>query len=103
MKKTGIYQDVSVYDFEQAFKQCGRQDQFTYAGKKALFDYLEQLSEDTGEPIELDVIALCCEYTEYDSFEDLQKDYPDIEDRDDLNEHTAVIPIDVDSFIIQQF
>ena len=31
---------------------------------EVIFDYLDELSEDTGEPIELDVIALCCEYYE---------------------------------------
>jgi len=32
-----------------------------------LFDYLEQSEEDLDMPLELDVIALCCEYIETDS------------------------------------
>jgi hypothetical protein len=43
----------------------GRADQFSYDGLQALFEYLEQYEEDTGEAITLDVIALCCEYSEY--------------------------------------
>ena len=40
-----------------------RYDQFGYDGLLVLFDFLEQFEEDTGEEIELDVIALCCEYS----------------------------------------
>ena len=54
----------SVYQFQEAFRLAGREDQFSYEGLEVLFDYLENLSEDTGEPIELDVVGLCCEYYE---------------------------------------
>lgn len=60
----------SPYQFEQAFRAAGRfggdNDNFTYQGLGILFEYLEELSEETGENIELDVIALCCDYTESD-------------------------------------
>ena len=59
-----MYQTISIYDFENAFNKAGRKDQFSYEGKQKLFDYLEQYEDDTGERIELDVIALCCEYEE---------------------------------------
>ena len=55
---------VSKYDFERAFVDAGRKDQFSYEGRAVLFDYLEQLEEDTGQELELDVIALCCDYYE---------------------------------------
>ena len=64
----------SVYQFREAFRLAGRSDQFSYEGLKVLFDYLENLSEDTGEPIELDVVALCCEYYE-SSIEELIDNY----------------------------
>lgn len=54
----------SVYQFREAFRLAGRMDQFSYEGLEVLFDYLDNLSEDIGEPIELDVVALCCEYYE---------------------------------------
>lgn len=54
----------SVYQFREAFRLAGRMDQFSYEGLEILFDYLENLSEDIEEPIELDVVALCCEYYE---------------------------------------
>ena len=55
---------VSRYDFERAFVDYGRKDQFSYEALGLLFDYLESYEQDTGEEIELDVIALCCDYCE---------------------------------------
>lgn len=99
---------VSFYDFLQEFERHGRENQFTYEGKKALFNYLEELSEDLGEPIELDVIAICCDFTEYNSVEEFNRDYgytigEDINDIEDIKDYTTVILIDEERFIIQNF
>jgi len=100
MKKT-----INYYDFRAEFRAFGREEQFTRQGLKALFDYLEELGDDCGEEIELDVIALCCEFVEYDSLEDFHSEY----DKDDyptlevLRDHTQVIEIDNESFIIAAF
>ena len=59
-----MYQTISIYNFQDAFSQAGRKDQFSYDGKKVLFGYLEQYEDDTGQKLEIDVIALCCEYEE---------------------------------------
>ena len=100
-------QAVSNYDFEQAFNAMGRGDQFSYAGKKALFNYLEEYEESCGEEIELDVIALCCEFTEYANLAELQQSYTDITSMDDLRDNTTVICIGDDNgsdgFIIQDY
>lgn len=69
-----IVQTVSFSSFCDTFARMGRADQFSYAAKKALFDYLENYSEETGEPVELDVIALCREYSE-DTAEDMNEDF----------------------------
>ena len=72
----------SVYQFREAFRLAGRMDQFSYEGLEVLFDYLENLSEDIGEPIDLDVIALCCEYYE-GSIEEIIANYNiDVSDAD---------------------
>ena len=74
---------VNRYDFERAFSDAGRKDQFSYDGLKALFEYLEQLEQDTGEELELDVIALCCDYYE-DTPEAIAANYSiDIEGMDE--------------------
>ena len=55
-----------------------RQDQdasYSYKGSLALAEYLEELEESVGEPMELDVIAIRCEFTEYESLEEWAKEY----------------------------
>lgn len=57
---------INFQDFCDSFSDTYKNN-FTYEGKKALFEYLESFEDGTGEQIELDPIALCCEYTEYES------------------------------------
>jgi hypothetical protein len=89
---------------------------FSFEGANAVQAYFEELSEDIGENIEFDPIAWCCEFSEYDSFEQFQKDtgytkdgvehvgYPDIETVDDLREHTTVlIELDNGGIIVGEF
>jgi hypothetical protein len=74
---------IDFSDFRDAFRRYGRQDQFSYEGQKVLFDYLEQLEQDTGQELELDVIALCCDYYE-DTPEAIAANYSiDIEGMDE--------------------
>ena len=56
-----------------------RKDQFSYQGKKALFNYLTQLEEDTGEEIEFDPIAICCDFVEYESATEAASEYFEFE------------------------
>ena len=87
-----IVQNINnVYQFREAFRLAGRMDQFSYEGLDILFDYLEQLSEDTGEPIELDVVALCCEYYET-SIEELIDNY-DIDAPDDGDDPDSITDV----------
>ena len=85
---------VSQTDFVDAFRDMGRQDNFSYNGLNALYDYFEDYSEDTGESIELDVIALCCEYSEHDSalacVTDLGYRCTDINESNDDGENEAI-------------
>ena len=96
-------QTVNVHDFRQAFADYNRQDNFTYNGLTALFDYVEQYEEDTGQEFELDVIGLCCDFTEYDSLEDIKGAYTDIESIDDLYDNTTVIEFGAGQYIIQDY
>jgi hypothetical protein len=83
----------------------GREDQFSYKGLISLFDYFEMLEEDTDQKIEFDVIAICCEYSEYDSLKDFQNDYGDeYKSLEDIEDNTSLIKIeDTEGFIVQQF
>jgi hypothetical protein len=70
-----LYQEINQADFISAFKSI-RPENFSYEGLKALFNYLEGESEDCDSNIELDVIAICCEYSEYENFLEIKKEYP---------------------------
>ena len=103
---------INEYDFIDAFKKMGRENNFSYDGLVALYEYLEMLEDDTGQSIELDVIALCCGFTEYDNLKEFQADYGDeYETIEDIQNATTVIMIDDyevkelndTRFIIQQF
>ena len=105
-----MIQTINEYDFTTAFHKMGRGEQFTYEGLNALYDYLEDLGDDIGEQIELDVIAFCCEYAEYESLEEFEYDYgkefSDIDKRFkySIEDNTTLIPIEgTERFIIRQF
>lgn len=48
---------IGEFEFIDEFEKMGRGNNFTYEGKKALFEYFEEYEEGTGQQIELDVIA----------------------------------------------
>lgn len=50
--------------FRDAFHKTDRKDQFSYEALGMLFSYFAELDEELGEDTELDVIAICCEYSE---------------------------------------
>ena len=96
---------VTFNDFIDTFRKMGRENSFSYMGYRALFDYLEEYEESTGEEIEFDPIGLDCEYIEYANLEEFHEDYnkeeyPDI---DTIEEFTQVIMVDDESFIIACF
>lgn len=88
-----IVQSINnVYQFREAFRVAGRMDHFSYEGLEVLFDYLDFLSESTEEPIELDPVALCCDYYE-SSIQELIDNYDiDVSDADgDEDEIKAIV------------
>ena len=102
-------QTINEYQFKDAFQNC-RPNNFSYEGLTALYNYLEQYEEDTGQEMELDVIGLCCDFTEYDSLKEFQQEYYKNEPNDsyktieEIENETIVIPIeDTEGFIIQDF
>tara|TARA_R100001443_G_C3316619_1_gene169047 strand:+ start:293 stop:595 length:303 start_codon:yes stop_codon:yes gene_type:complete len=96
---------ITKYQFRNWFRSSDNyKNNFSYDGLGALFDHIEELENDIGEDIEFDPIALCCEYSEYDSLVDFQEDYSeDYQTIGDIESDTTVIMIDDESFIIEQF
>ena len=69
-----IIKTVYFSEFVREFELCGREKNFSHNGLRALFDYFEKLSEDTGSGYKLDVICLCCEYSE-DTWQEIAANY----------------------------
>lgn len=56
-------QSINLYQFRESFRLHEREN-FSYEALGYLFDWLEQYEADTGEEMELDVIGLCCDFSE---------------------------------------
>ena len=96
-------QNINFSQFCDSFSEQYKNN-FSYEGKKALFEYLEDYEEDTKTELELDPIGFCGEYTEYENIKELKESYSDIKDLEDLEDHTQVIKIEgTDRFIIRDF
>jgi len=95
-------QTMNEFDFKNEFKKI-RPDNFSYDGLTVLYDYLIQYEEDCDTELEFDPIAYCCEYTEFDSFEDVKKNY-EVEDLEHLEQNTIVLKIpNTERSIIQNY
>ena len=98
-------QIITESQFINAFKSWDTyKNQFSYEGLKALFEWFEELENDTGEEMELDVVAICCDFTEYESLKEYNEDYDkEYEEIDEIADDTTLIKIDDEQFIIQQY
>ena len=82
----------------------GEYNNMSYEGARALFEYIEEFEDSCGTEIEFDVVALRCEWTEYENIEEVSRDYEDIKSLDDLRDNTSVIEVpNSDSLIVQEF
>ena len=93
---------VTFSEFVDAFHAYDRYDQFGYDALKMIFEYLEEYEDSTGEEVELDVIAICCDYSVdcWEAIADIYRiDLEDCEDDDEkeeavleyLNDNTMVL------------
>jgi hypothetical protein len=48
---------------------------WSWAGAKALAEHLEQFEQDSGEEVELDVVAIRCDYSEHGGLQDWSEGY----------------------------
>lgn len=95
-------QSVNFNDFAYAFHAHKRYDQFGYEALRIIFDYLEEYEESCGQEIELDVIAICCDFNVM-HYSDIAQEYGiDLSDCEDeaeqkeavlshLNDNTTVL------------
>ena len=102
--------------FKDQFRLHGRKDQFSSEGLTALYKHLEEeYGEDSENEYVLDVISLCCDFSEYDdaldaglNYNRLLNDGSSTEDEKEKNaleflrDHTLVITFE-GGIIIQDF
>lgn len=102
---------ITKSDFTAAFHNMGRGDQFTHKGLSELYDFLTEMEYGTGEEMELDVIALCCDfgedhYTDLVVNMDIDTEHCEYEEEvfqtvlDELNDTTMVVYADETSGMI---
>ena len=77
-----MYQSINRSEFHSAFHRMDRGTQFSYDALELLFNYFEEI-ETEDHPIELDVISICCDYSE-GTYEEIASNYS-IEDLEDLS------------------
>ena len=104
-----MYKTINEYEFRQAFKDADR-DNYSYDGYTALYEFLDEVCSSDEKGFELDVIGICCDFTEYEDLKEFQGVYYDdvagdkFKTIEEIEEETIVIRIeDSDSFIIQDF
>jgi len=56
-------QTINLEQFRDAFQSI-RPDNFSYEGLEVLYDFFEELDDCSENETELDVIAICCEFSE---------------------------------------
>lgn len=109
-----MYIEVTESIFMDTFRNYNRKDAFSYEGLQALYELLTESEDGIGN--ELDVIAICCDFSEFEEDEAmLEYDYLfddndiDEEDRDYaklielLQDETLVLVLDNGNIIVQTF
>ena len=83
--------EINKTEFIEAFSKWHGGDyknNFSYEGLDAMYDYFDEIEE-----YELDMVGICCNYSEYENLAEIQEQYPNIETVEDLRELTEVIEI----------
>lgn len=92
-------QSVNWYTFRDAVFAHDRLSQFGMDGWRAIFDYIEEYEQDTGEEQEMDIIALCCELTRYENLAEFNEAMGEnCETMQDVNDMTMLILINDGDF-----
>lgn len=84
-------------EFRDIFMRYGRHNSFSYEGFEVLFDFLEEIDP----MMEVDPIAIDCDFVESD-IPTILADY-DLSSVDELRERTTVLEVDEDTVIYQVF
>jgi len=109
-----IVQTLDKYSFVRAFEESSRKDQFSSEALEAIFEYMEEYSDSTGENVEFDIVGICCEWAEM-TWQDVAMSYDvdlsqctDDDERigeveDYLSRNTQYCEVSEGSFVLVQF
>lgn len=116
-----LIETVNPSDLYHTACRMDRGDQFGYNGWKSIGEYLDNLSEDIGEDIEIDIVGICCEYSmsedvndwwdEYGVYSDIDsEEWEEMDDEEKLEaienylqENTSVVVCEENLIIWQAF
>jgi len=97
-------QTINLDQFRCAFQKISNYDCFSYEGYEALFNWIEEYEKGSNKEIELDVIDIYGNFTEYKNFKEFQENCNDVESIEDLQDNPTVIFIPgTNRFIIQNY
>jgi hypothetical protein len=85
-----IIKSFDLYDFKREFERYNRGNNFSDEALEELYNYYDNL----GEPYELDIIEICCNWTEYENLEEYAKEYmneSDFEGMDDDEKEEIIL------------
>ena len=102
-------QTIDNHTFHRAFEDCGRGSQFSENALNAIFEFYQDWEDSTGEEVELDVVAICCDWTEYgdviEAYNELIGDCVDVsgdEALEALQDRTTVLEL-TDGVVVGNF
>ena len=99
-----MYTNVNEWDFVNAISKDDYSNMPAQAARH-LFEYLEEYEEATGERVQLDIVAISCEFNFYECPEDFVRDYGEeygttfAEICAAVSDETTLIPCDDETFI----
>ena len=94
-------QTKNVHDFLRAFELHNRTN-FSRDALRNMFEAFEEFEHDAEEEIELDVIGICCDFSEYDSLEDYNEQQGrEVEDMEELHDEGHFLcQVDENGFVL---
>lgn len=94
-----IYAEINKYMFIDEMIKL-REKQLSYSALSAIYEYLEDISEDYN--IELDPIAIFCEFTEYENKEEAAKDLGCV-NTDELESCNDILETDENTIVVLNY
>jgi len=95
---------INSFYFRNWFLNSQYHNNFSVEGLSSLYDYLVDLEEDQNTEFNFDPVAFACEYSEYENLQEIIENYNSIDNIQDLENNTSIIPVvGTDRLIIQNF